>query len=283
MLVRIRLSITGSILFYILLASSGLLAQERKPAPPHEPILPRAPEMAAWTITYEYPDDNPTVNKNLTDKKHQAKKKSDASKNRVTSVDVVKTGDAYHKIVHWDTGAQNEEWNIKGHQVIKDENSQYIPTTANGPSGDDYSASDFEDLAWISMKYYAGLKQNDPTNFVFRAKHKGRPMTRREKIAYEILKRLQPKNGEANSATRAGSSQESMGDDLTNEAPDAEDVVILDTTTQMPVEYDQGAIKWLYRFTEAPTSQLEPPSEVNTLLEQWDNFIKSSETTGSPP
>ena len=230
--------------------------------------------MSAWTVTYVY----------SSDKAASPGKKGAKPKYRITSVKFEKTGDVYHRITYWDTGKQTEAWSVGGRQVIKDQSdSEYVPASAMGPLADNFEESDFEDLAWVSRKFYAGLKEGEYSGFVFRAKHKDRPLTRREKITYEILKRLRSKNGEVEASAQAGSSEEEVAVDTLEESPNDEDVVTLDATTQLPVQYDLGPIRWTYQFTEPPTKPLELPPSVSALMEKWNTFIKSSETTGSPP
>ena len=252
--------------------------------------------MSAWTITYVYPPDgaqNNTSEKVNSDKIRRRGKKnppsqspqssaqsSQAPKYRITSVKFEKTGNIYHKTTYWDTGKQSQAWSIDGREVIKDQDgSQYIPTPANGPLADNFSESDFEDLSWISMKYYAGLEHDPRAVFVFTAKRKDRGMTRRETIAYQVLKQLHPPAGNRKSQVSADYTSSEMDDQDANE----ESTVILDGESQLPTEYSQGPVKWVYQFTTAPETQLVPPQEVGILMEHWDDYNKASETAVSRP
>ena len=275
----ISIHLKEPILFFYLAIAGGLRAQENRPAPsPHEPLLVRAPEMAAWTITYQYPDE-----KEAADKKHRTKKAAKNPGEQIVSVQFEKTGDIYHKITRLGNGKEIEAWSVQGREVIKGEaNSQYVPTSANGPAADDFTNSDFEDLEWLAMKFYVAPKKSGE-NFTFHAKHKNRPLTRHEKLVLATLGQSRTTTNKENLQTQVDSLADSEAADQSIPSPEAEETVVLDAATQLPIEYDQGAVKWRYEFGQAPGSMLEPPVAVNTLLNQWNSFIKSSESAGSPP
>lgn len=286
----------GFSLLFLLTAAHVVGAGGDKSAAPSEPLLPRAPDMSAWTITYVYPSDKAQDStpekadeKAAPDKAHHRGKKtpspqspqsSQTPKYRITSVKFEKTGNIYHKTTYWDTGKQTQAWSIGGREVIKDQDDlQYVPTPANGPLADNFSDSDFEDLAWINMKFYAGLEHGSHTGFIFTAKRKDRGMTRRETIAYQVIKQLHPSSNNRKSQTATNSPANEADDEDSNE----EDTVVLDSTNQLPVEYDQGSVKWTYQFTSAPEAHLTPPQEVSTLMEHWDDYNKASEPAISRP
>lgn len=270
----IRISVAAII---SLLITYSIHAEGNQSATPHEPLLPRAPEMAAWTITYVYPTDKITP-----DKTRSHVKKPSVPKYRITSVKFEKTGDIYHKTTYWDTGKQTEAWSVKGREVVKDkDSSEYVPTSVSGPLADDFTDSDFEDLNWVSMKHFKALEQGAHGGFVFRAKRKDRDMTRRETIASQVLNQFRTPNTGAKSSDNL--SGQTINNAAENQGPDTEDTVVLNAANQLPVEYSQGSTKWTYEFTTPPTNQLEPPAEVVTLLDHWDNFIKASEPSVSSP
>ena len=221
------------------------MAQGDKQMFPREPLLSNAPETAAWTVIYQYP---PSAT-------HEEKKNLTHPKGHITSVEIEKTRDVYHKVTHFDTGNQSEMWSVKGRELIKENSSSpFVPTPPDGPIADDYSKSDFEDLDWLNMKYYAGMEKGEHPGFVFRAKYKDRIHTRREKMADAVYSLRGAKKLLAQIDAPEGDESASVSD----QQPDSESTIILDANTQLPVAYDQGIVKRSYKFLPPPTSPIIP-------------------------
>ncbi len=263
-----------------MLASGLLMGQEETPAP-RQPVLPRAPERAAWTISYRYQTATPLLSQSGRDR-------TPVVTDRVLSIQIQKTGNIYHQTTNWGTGTQSEAWIIGQQELVKERGASGFAIKPPGPGADDYSKSDFDVISWLSMKYYAGLQKGTPSVFVFRAKNSERPRTQRESYDSQTLSTENaatpesrsdlPANKQADISLKAAPNRTAV-----NPSDDTQTTVYLDAKTQLPVRFDDGKTVATYQFTAPPTDTLVPPQEVTAILQRREKYDKATTAHPSAP
>jgi len=247
--------------------SGSLVAETDDEQPtPKTPLIPRAPQMAAWTITYTYKSPPPA--KAAAGATNPAPTPAYVPEHLI-SLQVVKTGTIYHLTSTYSTGRKNESWIIGGRELTQMPEGPLFLRLSNGLRYDDFTRSDFPELSWLTEDTYTGLKKKgELTVFVFGSNNSKRPLTLQENIEFvmgtavatplgatpEQIKALQKKAAETFKASRYG---------------DTQSTVLLDATTQLPVEWDDGKIDRIYQFTTPPTDNLVPPPEVVAEFKAW--------------
>ena len=255
------------ILAFIVPWALGRLAaqsHDEPPPGPTQPLLPRAPDMAAWTVTYTYKDAAPDKTASST-----TVKAAPYIPERLTTLQVVKTGTTYHLTCTYSTGRKSESWIVAGREVQKMPEGPLYLHCAGGYRYDDFTQSDFEELSWLTLQDYTGVKKLGTRSlFTFSADNMTRDLNRREKMAFalgtavapplgatpEQIKALQKKATAAYKASTFGGTTST---------------VQLDATTQLPVEWDDGKIDRVYDFAAPPTDNLVPPPEVAAEFKVW--------------
>ena len=251
--------------------STSLIAQDAQPLDPtpKTPLIPRAPDKAAWTITYRYKQPPNTDPKSSTGSNVKLP-------DQIVSVQIQKTGKTYHRITTWSSGSQSEAWMVNQRELVKDKTAAtYSLLPTEGSATDDYSQSDFEDLTWIIMKYYVGFKKGDHPVFIFQAKNAERPMTRRDKSNFSYI--------HSQATLGVGSAKPDAKTMLEQAYGDSKATVVLDANTQLPIGYDDGNVIWAYQFITAPADTLVPPPEVVKILQRYTNYVKGMTSHPSAP
>jgi hypothetical protein len=222
---------------------------------PHQPLLPRAPEMAAWTITYQYgpkSTDHPSA---PNEKNGQPPPPEGLTK----SVDIQKTKDIYHVVTHLKDATSSEFWIFANRLFYRDPRATKFEHLSNVDSTTiDFSKSDFPEIYWLNMKYYLGIKKDRTSTFVFQITSAERPLTAREQNSINMLK--------------AVTHPEDLKRYLQQQPRKGNCLAFLDVTTQLPVAYDDGSVVLLYQFLPPPTKMLTPPAEILALCRRLDDL-----------
>lgn len=243
-----------------------------------EPFLPRAPDMAAWTITYKYRGVGPSPTLAGSNAKPP---------DQINTVQIQKTGKIYHRIVTWTSGGQSDSWNFGIRQVTKDRTAPtYVLMPSEGPATDDFSKSDFEDLTWISKENFAGFKKGEQPVFVFQAKNAERPIMRRERFNPAISQLLQSSSTDSHVRSDPKPvvpTKPELKQLLEQIYGDTTATVVLDANTQLPIAYDDGRTIMAYQFTSAPKENLVPPPDVVKILRRFDDYVRGVTVRPSAP
>jgi hypothetical protein len=122
--------------------------------PPKPPVLSRAPEFAAWTVTYKYrpsevPADTPAP-----------------EPERLQTLAVQKTRKTYCEKQRLTSGKTSEKWVFDSNIQLMMPLGDTSIVALNPPSGEDYpspdysdySACDFPGLEWVSLENYRGVE-----------------------------------------------------------------------------------------------------------------------------
>lgn len=240
-----------------LLGNVMLCAQEIPP--PKEPILPRAPERAEWTITYRL--DREKARQELL--KPEAPKVREEAGNANEKQPVMpsqtrisKDGTTYREIITWSDGRQTEKWVVGGLQIQDGPNGRLqrimLPTSFYASEYSDYSRSDFEELEWVGKSNFQGpIFSEGVSVYSFEVPGNARRLTPREKSA-------QAGRGEL---------------ELKSEG-DRKFVAYLDVKNQLPVYLDDGQLVRVYSFTKPSPGELEVPPKFAKAFEDWKAKIK---------
>lgn len=144
---------------FLTLVAGGVLhlarAEEKSSLPPPtSPVLPRAGDIAAWTIQFSY-------DKRTKDAATQAAPAQD----QIKSLSIRKTKKIYSIIAEWQSGKISEKWNIDGLQLQTAPDSSVVALLPKPESPDfdqpdyaDFSRTDFPELAWLSMENFRGTE-----------------------------------------------------------------------------------------------------------------------------
>ena len=136
--------------------TAAVRAQGPNVPPPHDPALSRAPEFAAWTVTYKY-------------RPREANPDPAApplpEPERPQTLSIQKTHKTYCEQLRLTSGAKSEKWVFENIQLMMPVGNQSI-VAVSAPNGDeypspdysDYSACDFQGLDWISLANYRGVE-----------------------------------------------------------------------------------------------------------------------------
>ena len=247
----------------IMVARLGAESSDEAPTP-REPLLPRAPEMAAWTITYTYKSAPPAATGS--DKSAATPKYTPET---LASLEVVKTGTTYHLTSTFSTGRKNESWIVGEKEVTQLPEGPRFLCISSGVRYDDFSKSDFEELTWLSEKFYVGLKKRGKLPvFAFSADNMKRPRTARERTEFEMGSAVAAPLG-ASVAQIKALRKKAADSYLAYTYGNTTSTVQLDASTQLPIEWDDGKIDQVYQFEAPPTQNLVPPPAVAAEFAQW--------------
>ncbi len=226
-----------------LFAGAGASPGQEIP-PPKEPILPRAPQRAEWTVEFRL--DRELAKKEVL----EGKEKKEVPKGFTgfpAEIAVSKDGSTYREIARWPDGRTVEKWIVGGLQVSQSPDGRglmRIPSIDYSPYLSDYSRSDFEEAEWIGKDSYVGPKVTDKLSvYEFSAAPGKRRLTPRE---------IADQGTEAASGASAA----------------------LDIRTQLPVYVDDGTVVRIYRYAPAPTGTLVPPQNFAQEFEAWKSFVR---------
>lgn len=205
---------------FLLLAIPALAQQ---PAPPAGPLLKRAPEMSAWTVTFSAsrPPEKPP---------ETAAEKPPESPRRVS---VTKTGDIRHAVIVDAEGRKTEMWSAPGIQAFLRPGWKE-PLLSDGANAFDaffvnFAATDFPGFEWISAKNFRGIeKAGERDCLVFQDKA---------------------------AALDRGTPAEPGGQLPVLTAH-------VDLSTRLPVKLDNGGEVATFRFAPPPSAKLALPADV---------------------
>ncbi len=245
----------------ILVARLGAESSDEAPTP-REPLLPRAPEMAAWTITYKV-DNTKSASTESATPSGQPKYIPET----LTLREVVKTGNTYHLTSTYSTGRKEESWIVGGKEVTPQ--GAYFLCISAGVRYDDYSKSDFEELTWLSTKFYTGYKKRGKLPvFVFSADNAKRSLTAREKMEFEMGSAVAAPLGASPDQIKA-LRKKAADSYLAFTYGNTTSMVQIDASTQMPIEWDDGKIDRVYQFEAPPTETIVLPPEIAAQYKLW--------------
>lgn len=247
------------------MASSFCQGQVEVP-PPKEPILPRAPELSSWTISFR-PDREKVWEETFEPKKQQGEKVAPkwARVLQPIEVTVTKDGTTYREVITWSNGTKSEKWIVDGLQLREIPQTgaiMRVDTASYGPEVSDYSTSDFEPVQWIGKDNYKGVKfaGGRPT-YEFVVEDASRRLTRRE-----VVHRGYTDTGDP---VEPGKSVKATGFQSDKNVQ----VAYLDARTQLPIYVDDGAMARTYRF-EVPAGPLVVPERFAIKFEEWKDLIR---------
>lgn len=244
------------------------LAQESVP-PPKDPILPRLPSRADWTIVYRYDRDiaKDEILHPEQGKKTEEKPAGDKSVQAVPKeTRISKDGNTYREVTTWRDGYQSEKWIIDGLQVRSTAAGNVVrimlPTTYYASDYSDYARSDFEDVEWVDKKNYVGPGElNEAVAYVFKVAGDKKTRTPRENA--ERLADPAAANAKAEAAR--------------------EYVAYLDVKNQLPVFLDDGDVIRTYTYTLNPADKLVPPQKFSQAIDDWKKRIKRKTAVPGAP
>lgn len=253
----------------VLLAAAGLLhAQQPTELPaPKEPILPRAPERAEWTILLHF--DREAAKKNFLNPGEDKQGVSEAAKQAPSyprEIRISKDGSTYREVMVWPNGTTTEKWVVDNLQVQRNPQGDIVrimpPSGYYSKEYSDYARSDFEVLEWIGRGNYKGVRlaAGQPV-YAFEVTGDKRKLTPREEA--DVRRELRDRGDIA--------------------SPDRIFSVYLNGKNQLPVYSDDGEIIRTYTFVQAPTEKLTPPPPIAQAINQWKKEIKRKNSVPLPP
>lgn len=210
-----------------------------------DPLAKRAPDFAAWTITFDYPAGS-----------QKKAKTSTAMPGQITSIVVTKSKDTYCEQIHYEDQSQREIWIVKDLLVQPDGSGRLclypigsMNAGGGGESGPDeivnadgilvFNKTDFPDLQWLSKENFIGLKKTKAgANLVF------------EGITSTCF-----------AATGV------TGSSVT---------VLVDSQSRLPYEISCKEWTMHFEFGPAPENRLALPPAVQALLDQRNQQMQES-------
>lgn len=233
-----------------------------------EPILSRAPEFSQWTIRIER-DRQRATERIQADKSDQDVEDNGEEPRAVLlprEVIVLKQGEIYRETTRWSNGRTTEKWIVGRFQLRESERTGGIHRVMGTGAYyhedySDYSRSDFENLEWIGMDNYQGVRSvGGRVVHVFEVSHEEKRLTPRERSDRVVLNETQ--------------AERTLGEE-TN-ADGRRLIAFLDVETQLPVFFDDGEVARIYRFSDAPTGRLRIPDEFATAFAKWNEEVNAS-------
>ncbi len=227
-------------------------AQTREDLKPGEPILPRAPSRAEWTVKSYFAGGSATPGDSAGSDRRKP----------VESVTVSKDGDTYREVIQRADGRKVEKWIQDGLQVYSLPQSDKIARSvlsarSYSETFSDYRRSDFEELEWIGMDNFTGVTEIGGREvFAFSTDAVTRKLTPRE------LSSLADPDGTETMEDLERDFRDRSGNESGYTA-------YLDIATQLPVYFDDGQTKRLYEFAKQPPGQLVAPQRFAAELAEW--------------
>lgn len=128
--------------------------QSPTPPEPRQPLLPRAPALASWTVAFKYSGEEKPSESNT-----PPPPPGEVPRNIV----ITKVNTVYREQIELATGAKVERWDFAGTQFSSNsEGSVFlnIAPTEESPESEYYDRrrSDFPELSWISKATYRGVE-----------------------------------------------------------------------------------------------------------------------------
>ncbi len=248
-------------------------AQSSSPAPtPTQPVLARATD-GSWTIVFKYKDSPPA-------KPNDAKSATVDLGHQVVSLKVEKTGKTYHAVAIDASQGRTETWYMNGIEVSKPPGAkQFNRVTSSSPFFLDFSKADFDELSWIGMDAYKGIVDGPEgaKQFVFEARNVKRRRTTHEAATDGNLADLAEKIKLVPAGTDGKHAEAKM---LELQYGDTVSRAVLDVFTQLPIEYDDGAVHRTYSFSEAP---VPIPQDVVQLVKSFNEQARRASVPAPPP
>ena len=235
---------------------------------PAEPLLPRARD-GSWSINYKYKD-SPSSN----DKTGAA-----ASTNRVSTIKVEKKGKVYHVLTTKVSGNITENWCVEDIQITKPEGAKsFVRLTAENPLYLDFSKTDFDELSWIGMDDFKGVKEvsGELKILIFEVRNAARRPTAQEAAASGNLAAMEEQgNGKGSGGKKSVDQLRSAqyGDTISK--------ATLDVVSQLPIEYDNGYFDRTYSFSS--TIPPNAPIDIIQLLQTMREQKRRTFVRASPP
>jgi hypothetical protein len=132
-------------LFPILFLAFSIEAQT-EPVPQ---VVTRAPQRAAWTVTFTYPDSSPTLTTET----------GEGKLDRVKSIAVKRSGDVRSESVTYESGKTSERWFVGNKQYFRSRSSKAFDRYESGTLNSDvafYGVDEFFGFSWIGPTTFAG-------------------------------------------------------------------------------------------------------------------------------
>ena len=220
----------------ILLGAASTICMAQTPAPGSTPppvpppgrLLNRAPDFSQWTVSYKT---------SVPDKPNPGEKVPVDSGDSVTVV--TKTKPVYHVQRLNGAGRRIDQWAEGGVQVVILPNAQLPLVSAPGGEsyGINFTRSDFPDVAWVSRKNFADIKNVMGFDcLIFR--DKVRPIMEGARGVGEVIPTLDAEAG-------------------------------IDIKSRLPIYLRLGDSMTTYVYGTAPSSPLVPPANIASLIQQW--------------
>ena len=250
------------------------MAQSPAPSPvPRKPLVARAAD-GSWTVTYSYKAPPAPA------KGAPASGAPAHPPDLIASVRVEKTNGQYHVITTKSSGLRSEIWCMKGIEIYKGENSKNSARLSpDSPYYIDFSKTDFDELSWIGMDNYKGIKDGGvgAKFFIYDVKNVDRRATGQEKSTSGDLGVAVEKSGMVGAD---GDKKQAVSKLLAAQFGDTISHALVDVTTQLPTEYDDGHIDRTYAFSETP--QLIPP-DILKLFKEINEQTRKATVPAPPP
>ncbi len=241
---------------------------------PQEPVLPRAPE-GTWTVTYKYKPSSSSPAPN------GANSKPASSAGQITTLRVEKKGAVYHVVTTEQSGVVSENWIVSGIEIFKAAGSKsYVRLAPGNPFYMDFTKSDFDEISWIGMDNYKGVKDG-PTHakvFDFEVKNVDRRQTEQEHVTIGDIGALLEQGGAINPKS---DKKKAVAQYLASQFGDTVSHAQLDVATQLPVIYDDGTGIRTYTFS----SDIPPnaPLDILQLMQAMREQVRRTYVRASPP
>lgn len=265
-------SVIRFVIGIFLLSSHSTFAQPSlEVPPPKEPILPRAANLAEWTILIR-PDRTRAREETLEPEKIKEGEKAPPKRAAVlqpVEITVTKDGQTYREVITWSNGKKSEKWILDGMQlreIPQTGDIMRVDSTSYSTDVSDYSSSDFEPLQWLDRANYKGVKlvAGRPA-YEFVTENANRRLTKREIALSEKVD--------------TGDAQVNRG---TKEQKKSLLVAYLDAKSQMPIYVDDGYVVRIYKFG-TPSASLVVPERFAEKFKEWKEVIARKTKPALPP
>ena len=160
---------------------------------------------------------------------------------------VEKKGTVHHVIVTKTSGHRSYYWCVKDVEILKPEGGRsFVRLTPDNPFLIDFSKTDFDELPWVGMDNFKGVKDTPAKVkvFVFDVKNVGRSQKAQEVAANGNV--IAPPD--SSQGTGGKNNDRDLGDENPNtrfriaQFGDTVSYAELDVLSQMPVDYDDGVV-----------------------------------------
>ena len=240
-------------------------ADDRPPLPAKK-MPAELPASAAWEITFKYADEPADGPEGAEAGASPAGDGAAAeTEPRPVKAVVTRTGDLISEETSWSNGKKTERWIYRKNLAVEED-----PTTGKLFRGSaaslvddfgDYTQGAFSELAWIGPDNYQGVRKvNERPCFIFTAA--------RGLVAGQLAAELSP----------------DIPAELRGTATDdAKLTAAIDSTTLLPVFFNNGRVLKGYRILRPPDAPLVMPPKFAGVFDEWIKRIEEANRKPGKP